>query len=262
MNDIQYQRVMSFCQALRLETVGREWPALAQKNIDRNGTLGDFLEQVLRFEVAARNERRWQILLRMSGIPALKTLEQYDFKFASGAPRAQINELATLVFVERQENIVLLGPSGVGKTHIASALAYKSALAGISVRFITAADLMLQLSAASRQGKLKTYLDRIINKPKLLVIDEIGYLPFGREEANLFFQVIARRYETGSLVVTSNLPFSQWSGTFGDDDALTAAMLDRLLHHSHIVQITGQSYRLKDKLKISQTNKPICAEVS
>jgi DNA replication protein DnaC len=261
MNDIQYQRVMALCQELRLETVGEEWSALAQKNIDCDGTYGDFLEEVLKYEVTTRDECRRQILLRMSGIPTLKTLEQYDFKFASGAPRAQINELASLTFVERQENLVLLGPSGVGKTHIACALAYKSAMSGMSVRFITAADLMLQLSAANRQGKLKYYLGRIINKPRLLVIDEIGYLPFGREEANLFFQVIARRYETGSLIVTSNLPFSQWSGTFGDDEILTAAMLDRLLHHSHIVQISGQSYRLKDKLKISQANKPICKEM-
>ncbi|HAS8622862.1 TPA: AAA family ATPase, partial [Vibrio vulnificus] len=118
---------------------------------------------------------------------------------------------------------------------------------GLKTRFITAADLMLQLSTAKAQGKLESYLRRSVLAPKLLIVDEIGYLPFGREEANLFFNVIAKRYEQGSIIVTSNLPFSQWSNAFADDTTLTAALLDRLLHHSHIVQISGESYRLKGK---------------
>ena len=164
-------------------------------------------------------------------------------------PRAQIQELAALTFIERAENIVLLGPSGVGKTHIATALAYRAAMAGIKTRFITAADLMLQLATARSQGRLKEYFNRAVIGPRLLVIDEIGYLPFGREEANLFFNVVAKRYERGSMVLTSNLPFTQWASAFADDQTLTAAMLDRLLHHAHIVQIAGESYRLKDKRK-------------
>lgn len=117
----------------------------------------------------------------------------------------------------------------------------------LKTRFITAAVLMLQLSAAKKQDRLDTYLKRSILAPKLLIIDEIGYLPFGREEANLFFNVIAKRYEQGSVIVTSNLPFSQWSSAFADDTTLTAALLDRLLHHTHIVQINGESYPLKGK---------------
>ena len=144
---------------------------------------------------------------------------------------------------------MLLGPSGVGKTHLALALGYRAVMAGIKVRFITAADLMIQLATANQQGKLKSYLQRGILAPKLLIIDEIGYLPFGRDEANLFFNVIAKRYENGSIVLTSNLPFSQWAGTFADDATLTAAMLDRLLHHCHVAQISGESYRLKNKKK-------------
>lgn len=149
----------------------------------------------------------------------------------------------------------MLGPSGVGKTHLATAIGYKAAMAGLSIRFITAADMMLQLMASHRQGDLKGYLNRVVGKPKLLIIDEVGYLPFGKMEANLFFQVVAKRYESGSVILTSNLPFTQWSGTFGDDETLTAAMLDRLLHHAHIAQISGQSYRLKDKLKSGQLQK-------
>ena len=252
---LQHQRISELCADFKLERIASEWPALAQKTLEDAGTFGDFLEQLLQLETNSRNERRRQTLLRLSGLPAVKTLEQFDFKFASGAPRAQLQELAGLAFIERHENIVLLGPSGVGKSHLACALAHKVAMSGQSVRFITAADMMLQLVAAHRQGDLKGYLGRCVIKPRLLVIDEVGYLPFGKEEANLFFQVVARRYETGSLILTSNLPFTQWSGTFGDDETLTAAMLDRLLHHAHIVQISGQSYRLKDKLKSGQLKK-------
>ena len=192
-------------------------------------------------------------MTKLASLPAIKTLEQYDFRFPSGAPRAQIQELSSLSFVERAENVVLLGPSGVGKTHLASALAYKAAQAGIKTRFITAADLMMQLATAKQQSRLREFFKRAVMGPKLLVIDEIGYLPFGREEANLFFNVVAKRYERGAIVLTSNLPFTQWATAFADDQTLTAAMLDRLLHHAHIVQISGESFRLKDKRKAGQT---------
>lgn len=129
----------------------------------------------------------------------------------------------------------------------------------LKVRFITAADLMLHLITAHRQGKLKANMNRVVMVLKLLVIDEIGYLPFGREEANLFFNVVAKRYEIGSTLLTSNLPFSQWTSTFADDATLTAAMLDRLLHHCHVVQMNGESYRLKDKRKVGML--PISSQI-
>jgi DNA replication protein DnaC len=251
--NLQHERIAAMCTKLKLERIAAEWPPLAQQAARDEASFADFLERLLTIENGARLERQRQTLLKLATLPAVKTLEQYDFGFASGAPRLQIQELATLSFIERAENVVLLGPSGVGKTHIATALAYRAVMAGIKTRFITAADLMLQLATARGQGRLKEYFNRAIIGPRLLVVDEIGYLPFGREEANLFFNVVAKRYERGSMVLTSNLAFTQWASAFADDQTLTAAMLDRLLHHAHIVQIAGESYRLKDKRKAGQT---------
>src|SRR5215210_5809162 len=251
--NLQHERIAAMCTKLKLERIAAEWPPLAQQAARDEASFAEFLERLLTMENDARLERQRQTLLKLATLPSVKTLEQYDFGFASGAPRLQIQELAALSFIERTENVVLLGPSGVGKTHIATALAYRAAMAGIKTRFITAADLMLQLATARGQGRLKCVFNRAVIGPRLLVVDEIGYLPFGREEANLFFNVIAKRYERGSMVLTSNLPFTKWASAFADDQTLTAAMLDRLLHHAHIVQIAGESYRLKDKRKAGQT---------
>lgn len=247
--NLQHARIDGLCRTLRLEKIATDWPHLAGQAVQEEVSFADFLEQLLNLEIEARGERTRATLLKLAALPAVKTLEQYDFAFATGAPRAQVQELASLAFIERAQNIVLLGPSGVGKSHLAIALAYRAIMAGIKTRFITAADLMLQLAAARHQGRLKEYFNRAIMGPRLLVIDEIGYLPFGREEANLFFNVVAKRYERGSMILTSNLPFTQWATTFANDQTLTVAMLDRLLHHAHIVQISGESYRLKDKRK-------------
>lgn len=259
--NLQHDRIRALCASLKLDQVASAWPALAARAAEQDASLADFLEQLLSSEQDARHERTRQTLLNLATLPTIKTLEQYDFAFATGAPRAQVQELASLTFIERAENVVLLGPSGVGKSHLAVALAYRAVMAGIKTRFITAADLMLQLATAHQQGRLKQYFNRAVLGPKLLVVDEIGYLPFGRDEANLFFNVVAKRYERGSMVLTSNLPFTQWASAFADDQTLTAAMLDRLLHHAHIVQISGDSYRLKDKRKAGATpRKPVTTE--
>ena len=245
--NLQLQRIQHACEVLKLPAMATEWSAMADHSAAQDKSFADFLESLLQAELDARLQRTREMLLKTAGLPAVKHFDDYDFRFATGAPRKQLLELTSLAFIERQENIVLLGPSGVGKSHLAIALGYSAIMRGIKVRFITAADLMLQLATAKKQGRLEAYLKRSVLSPKLLIIDEIGYLPFGRDEANLFFNVIAKRYEQGSVIVTSNLPFSQWSTAFADDQTLTAALLDRLLHHAHIVQISGNSYRLKGK---------------
>ncbi|SFF28350.1 IS21-like element helper ATPase IstB [Nitrosomonas sp. Nm166] len=249
--NLQSQRILHACDVLKLPAIATEWLAIADRSAAQGNTFADFLDNLLQVELEARMLRTREVLLKMAGLPAIKHLDDFDFRFAIGAPRKQLQELTSLAFIERTENIILLGPSGVGKSHLAIALAYSVIMRGIKFRFITAADLMLQLATAKKQERLDTYLKRSVLSPKLLVIDEIGYLPFGREEeANLFFNVIAKRYEQGSVIVTSNLPFSQWSTAFADDQTLTAALLDRLLHYAHIVQISGNSYRLKGKKSV------------
>jgi DNA replication protein DnaC len=249
---LQHDRIAELCEQLKFARLGSCWPALAQDAAREEASFADFLEKILASELVAREERRRTTMLRLATMPSIKMLEHFDWSQATGAPKAQIMELGHLAFVERAENVVLLGPSGVGKTHVALALCHRAVMAGYKARFITAADLMMQLASAKAQGRLKEYFNRAVLGPRLLVIDEIGYLPFGRDEANLFFTVVAKRYERSSMVLTSNLPFTQWASAFADDQTLTAAMLDRLLHHAHIVQITGESFRLKDKRKAGQ----------
>jgi DNA replication protein DnaC len=168
--NLQDERIVAMCEGLQLDRVASEYGAIAQASADASASFSDFLERLLKVECDARHERSRQTLLKFATLPAIKTLEGYDFNFASGTPKTQIQELASLSFIERAENIVLLGPSGVGKTHLASALAYRAVMARIKTRFITAADLMLQLATAHRNDQLKPYFNRAILGPRLLVI--------------------------------------------------------------------------------------------
>jgi DNA replication protein DnaC len=247
--NVQSERIANLCSELKLPGIAAQHGLIAQEAARKELTFTDYLERILKVEAEARQQRSRQMLMRTASFPAIKTIEEYDFHFATGAPQKQIQALTSLSFIERHENIVLLGPSGVGKTHLAIAIGYLSAQAGIKTRFITAADLMLQLSLAQRQERYRQYMRAAIMSPRVLIIDELGYLPLTREQAHQLFQVITKRYEVGSVILTSNLTFGQWDQTFASDTALTAALLDRLLHHAHVITIKGESYRLREKRK-------------
>jgi DNA replication protein DnaC len=232
-------------RALKAPTLRESVPRLADRARAETWSHEEFLVACLQREVAAREAHGGEGRIRAARFPSRKSLEEFDFDHARGLKRELVAHLGTLDFVAGRENIVFLGPPGTGKTHLATGLAIRACQAGHRVAFATAADWVARLADAHHAGQLQGELARLGRYP-LLVVDEVGYIPFEPEAANLFFQLVSSRYERASLIVTSNKPFGRWGEVFGDD-VVAAAMIDRLVHHAEVIALKGDSYRLKDR---------------
>jgi DNA replication protein DnaC len=233
------------CRALKAPAMAQAHERLAERARAEDWSHQEFLAACLEREVAARQTNGGEIRIRAARFPARKTLEEFDFDHQRSLKRDVIAHLGALDFIAARDNVVFLGPPGTGKTHLAIGISIRACQAGHRVAFATAAEWVDRLADAHHAGRLHDELRRLGRYP-LLVVDEVGYIPFEAEAANLFFQLVSARYERASMIVTSNKPFGRWGEVFGDP-VVAAAMIDRLVHHAEVVSLKGDSYRLKDR---------------
>jgi DNA replication protein DnaC len=254
MTNPQLARLQEHLRQLKLVTIQARLETFLQEASAQDVTYADFLDRLLAEEVAAKSEKYVAMRTVMARFPYRKTLESFDFGFQPSVDRKKLQELSTGRFIEHGDNVVFLGPPGTGKTHLAIALGLKAVQQGYRTLFTAATTLIATLTKAYAENRLEERLKQY-TLPKLLIIDEIGYLPIDQHGAHLFFQLISRRYERGSIILTANQSFGQWGEVFGNP-IIATAILDRLLHHSVVINIKGESYRLREKQKAGLLKKP------
>ena len=248
------ERIQAALQGLGLKAVEARLEGLLEQASKKEPSYADFLDELLSCEVDARRSRYLRARLQLAHLPFLKNFDHFEFGFQPSIDERQIRELRTLRFIHEASNVIFLGPPGVGKTHLSVALAEAAIQAGFGAYFMTAHDLVHDLGRAYREGRLDRRM-RVYLAPKVLIIDEMGYLPLDDLGATIFFQLVSARYERGSIILTSNKSYGDWGSIFGDP-IIATAILDRLLHHSTTINIRGESYRLKDRRRAGLLPRP------
>jgi len=241
-----YVNLINNLEKLGLNKIKEIVPYYLDDAVKKDKSLTEVLNELIKEEIDFREERAKLINLKISNFPSIKTIEDFDFSYQPSINKAQILELKSLRFIEQSENILFIGSSGVGKTHLLTAIGVEAASKRYSTYFIHFNVLMEKFKKASQEGRIEQVVKHY-SKYKVLLIDEIGYLPIDKNTANGFFQLVASRYESRPIILTTNQPLSKWGEVFGDY-TLANAIIDRLVHHSHIIKITGQSYRVKGKI--------------